>query len=260
MKHLITIGLITALLFSTFSLAYAEDGWLTATLRTDLSALRTAQDYITIVDIQQLPTQLGQLDDGYLKTYSTIAPSIFMEVGISIAKPEFANPPRVWYVKASGYTVQCLRGFSIGDYACSGERNDSLTATDAEYRLELVTYGGGFWIVRVQNMTTLQIADVAKIFNSTTTVEKVFASTWIQEGGVSSPPNVGSFVHKFPSYMVWGSGFQLWPASSGGNNNTLVAGSLNGCPSFYSAKVFSPRVWLAGYSSIPGSCNINPLF
>jgi hypothetical protein len=268
MKIFSAILLVVSLFLSDFSLVHAgEDGWLTATLRTDLTAVRTAKDYITFLEIVQYPNSNIQWQNqwwskGYLKIYiPNTPPSVFMEVGIRLRKlydPLVA--PRKWYVDAPGpgLSIQCLRGTYIQFSSCVGDDNDSLTTTAAEYRFELVTYGDGFWIARVQNMSTLQIADVARISTSSTVANNVFVSMWLKEGS-DPPPNKAIFRHRDPSYMVWGSGFQLWPLSSGGNNNTVAAVSLVGCPQYYKGASVGTRTWLAG-NLAAGSCTINPLF
>ncbi|MEZ4672753.1 MAG: hypothetical protein R2932_00715 [Caldilineaceae bacterium] len=162
---------------------------------------------------------------------TSFAPS--MEVGISIEQPQFTLPGRYWYVHST-YSVQCLRGSAAPNgHHCSGLRGDSLTSTSSEYRLELVTYGSGFWIARVKNVTTNEIADVAKIYIPQTTIANLFASTYINEmaGGVST----GILRHRYTQYMY--GGFQVWPTSFNGNNNTLIANSLGTtCPNTYSGK------------------------
>jgi hypothetical protein len=264
MKKISPVILVVSLILFSFTAARAEDGWLTTTLRIDLTDVRLARDYITFLDIQQYPQDQSMLTTrqnsrGYLKMYPGSFTSQYMEVGIRIRK---LNDPviaaRAWYVDAPLHSVQCLRGTQVNSSFCSGAGNDSLTTTDAEYRFELVTYGNNFWIARVQNMSTLAIADVAKITSSAVSVNGVFNSLWIDEQG-DPAPNETIVLLRNPSYMLWGSGFQLWPLSSGGNNNTFAAVSLAGCPTYYKGATVGTRSWLAG-NLAAGACSLNPFF
>ncbi|MBI4672148.1 MAG: hypothetical protein HY741_10840 [Chloroflexi bacterium] len=158
--------------------------------------------------------------------------------------------------------TQCLRGSDEQwpGLGCSGNYND-LVALGRWTKVELVTYmNQGFWIARIYDQNG-RAYDVAKIFHPSLQVFRVQVTTEEAYAGVSGPdPHIyAEFYHNRPQYMVWGTGFQDWPASAGGNVNNLWTFPPGICPDLYGANIYAPRYW-AGLSSNFAHCVINPLF
>lgn len=249
----------------------AGPDFVSADLRVDQPAVNQSGDYTTLILAGNKPNPLasgsgftaGWLGIDLAANNQTPAPNgkkypdRFTQVGLltdSTGVRWFA-----WSEEGNYQPVECLRGSQLWpNLGCAGNYND-LVSQDQWRKVELVTYGQGFWIARIydQNGTGY---DVAKIFSSSEQVYRVTNTTEEAYQDVVGPdPNMrAEFLFYHPKYMVWGTGFQEWSATSGNLRNFLWTWPEGICPNFYGAVNYEPRYWFAGSGG--QTCDINPLF
>jgi hypothetical protein len=160
-----------------------------------------------------------------------------------------------WFVYAEP-GVTCLLGSQYWG-TCNGRscgclgNVSNLVSLNTWHLVELVTYGQGYWIARV-NEANGNAHDVAQIWSSSTRIYRAGATTEEAYTGNQDPYLTASFYHWHPQYMASGVGFQEWPASAGGNNSFIHVTDLNGqntfCPQHYGATpniLGDERLWFA---------------
>jgi hypothetical protein len=228
-------------------------------LRVDQSSVNQSRDYRTSLYVGDKPTSGGGYTTAWfgvnLVQYNgTLYSAKFSQVGFLTD-----NGGVRWFVYSEA-GVQCLQGSpNWGNLGCWGNYGDRATIGNWQ-NVELVTYGQGFWIARVYNQYGNPL-DVAKIMSSSLRIYRAQATTEEAHSLVTDPYLKAAFYHWHPRYMVWGTGFQEWPASSGGNNNHIWTWPQGMCPWHYGATVNlsgDPRYWFAGTGG--SICSRNPLF
>lgn len=246
----------------------AGNDFIIGELRVDLSSVYQSRDFTHFVWSGQRPTSGGGYTTGWLGVRlgvfdGTLFSGKFTQVGVIT---DLIGP--YWFVLTE-VGIQCLQGRFVivqgGAQACWGNYNDRVTSGNWN-RVELVTYGQGFWIARVYDIYG-NPQDVAKIMESGTRIYRAQATSEQAYTDSTNPHLRADFYHYDPEYMVWGTGFQDWPASSGGSNNYIYPypGAGTVCPTWYKA-VFTTsnlRFWFAGSSPGPGGvavCSLNPWF
>jgi hypothetical protein len=159
-----------------------------------------------------------------------------------------------WFVYAEP-GVQCLRGTTAwGTRGCVGAYSD-LVGLNQWVKVELVSYGQGFWIARLYDTKGLG-HDVAKIWSNSLTIYRGMDVS--EEGWWTSTDQylTMAYYHWHPKYMVWGQGFRDW---MDGNYLFTSPGSL--CASHYGAWVTlagDPHYWWAGNGG--PTCYVQYLF
>ena len=163
--------------------------------------------------------------------------------------------------------ILCLRGipswYDINNRAhgCLGNSGDLGIGLQNWGRFQLVTYGDGKWIARVRNNATNQVADVAFIYNSNTTLasaEVTMEEWWSGLGG--NPWVNGGFYSNDLKYRT-GSYWAHWPSNIGSNYGNATIGTVSNsgsqiCPDHYRVQSYvqgNPYLW---YLGVAGS---NPL-
>ncbi len=123
-------------------------------------------------------------------------------------------------------------------------------------RIELVTYGLGYWIVRIHNPGTNQKADVAKIYNASTTISYatvVVEESWRGTNPSDNPWHVASFYDLDFKYK-WSSFWNQMPSNIGGDYGSTSIGQISTsgttpCPSHYGVTPYvqsNPYLWFMG--------------
>lgn len=268
------IGFVTMLamlpLFASVSPVHASSSSRAhyVVLRTDLSAVSTAGDYIHYVYTAQQPTQSSGVNSiaGYM---AINVPGFLagMALEVNMSEPDdcgFMGKCVDWELHSS-VRVKCLRGIALPTgFDCLSTRSDSVVAMNTWHTLEFVTYNQGFWIARIRNYSTGEVADIAQILDPHVTITRMDVGTVYND---DNPPYVPATIyHWHPSYMVAGTGFQLWPASSSGHNNILVGQFLSSqeCPLIHKASrnvTNDPRYWSLGFIDFGNTaCSANPMF
>lgn len=264
----LTISISFIILEFGVCVGYASAGndLITGYLRVDQGVVANSDDYTTYLLSTQIPSTAYGFTTNWLGI-TGVDSTTFAQVGLI-----GWNDGLRWFVFTySPSGVDCLRGSGYwgqnpnGKYkGCRGSVGD-LVSMNNWYKVELVSYGQGFWIARVYD--TYSIAhDVAKIWINVSTIYKAYNA--VEEGysTISDPQLEGSFYQYSPQYMIWGSGFADWPQStlprsanppeSGGNYSRIIADSVF-CPSYFSASVnvFGlERAWYGGNSG-DGICD-----
>jgi hypothetical protein len=265
------LGLLLATIALTAAfvptIASAGNDFVDTELRVDLPVIFQARDYIAYVAPTAKPASTGAYTNGWLglnlasytgATYS----AQFSQVGLMTY-----NTGVQWFVYAEP-GVQCLRGTNawVGTdgvvRGCVGSFSD-LVSVGQWTKVELVTYGQGFWIARVYDQNSVG-HDVAKIWSTSLRIYRAFQ---VSEEGywVSSDPYLTmSYYHWHPQYMAGGQGFQDWPASgSTGSTNYLFTSPSTICPGHYGAYLRlsgDPRYWFDGNVTGAYACSTNPQF
>jgi hypothetical protein len=249
-------------------IAQAGSDQIVVDLRVDQPAVYGAADFVTdmFATATNSSPQGSDWTPGYLGLYD--APnSGFVQVGLGTN-----NNSIFWFVWADPGTVTCLiPNTQIGN-GCNGAYND-IAHLGAWHRVELVNYGSG-WIARVYEANSGVSHDVATIAASGSRVYRVMeAGEEVFSSPTTDPGLQYGYLHNHPQYMVWGTGFQQWPASSGGNNNTLFVSKVSPrpsvCPDPYTAAINlggDNRYWWTGLTSLLSggvysiSCSVPALF
>jgi hypothetical protein len=263
-QFVMVVVMILLLILPT-SIVYAGNSFAPAVFRIDSSSLYNARDYITYIHTNSQPPS-GTASQGYLSAWLGIDlaqfngqtnSALFSQVGILMD-----SLGARWFVYSEAGVSNCRAGSTsaFGGKGCIGQYSD-LVGIGGWFQVELVTYNQGFWVARVYNYNGA--SDVARItsgnlrvYDVNNTVEEVYA-------GSNDPMIPGGFLFYRPRYMQWGTGFQLWPASSNGNNNYIYMSPPQICPPYFKALTNlanDPRYWYAGTGSKPGLCTANPLF
>lgn len=151
-----------------------------------------------------------------------------------------------WFVYSED-PITCLQGTpfwwnwdKLRFFGCIGEP-DSLASLQEWTRVELVTYGQGLWIARVDDLNG-NVADVAQITTTQYTIYRANVNMEQAYSDIAAPYLLGRFFFWHPQYMEWGVGFHDWPASLGPNINDLYATSIplginKFCPQHYGATI-----------------------
>lgn len=244
--------------------AFAGNDFIDTELRVDQSAVNGSRDYLHTIWVGGRPNNGagGDFTTAWLgvdlAVYNgTVYSAKFSQVGFMTDKVGVR-----WFVYSEAGAT-CLSGTAAwGTLGCVGNYSDRATIGSWQ-KVEMVTYGQGFWIARVYDKNGSAL-DVAK-FNSSSL--KIYRGMAVTEEGYSEstdPYLLASFWHNHPKYMVWGTGFVDWPASSSGHNNYLFTSPSGICSAHYSANLNwggDARVWFAGSTGpTPAVCSANPQF
>lgn len=253
-------GLITLLVFSLVTTAVkAGNDFIVVDLRIDDPLVQNSLDY------QVWLAASGGPNDNY-PTFTTAWLSVNLDDEPGLYGNKFSQVGLIadnqgihWFVYAEP-GVECWRGShtywkdDLQKYlGCKGDIND-LVDYDQFYKVELVTYGQGFWIARVQDGNG-DVHDVAKILSNSMAIfdaDVSFEEGWSQS---TDPYEYGLFHFWHPQYNSWDNGFKEWPFS-GSSINYLYAYPSAICPDDFGASINvtnDPRYWLAG--SIVTICN-----
>lgn len=258
-----TLAIVVLCAFQTSAVFAGGNDFIVTDLRLDLPELAGSGDYIAYVSATQKPTGThpGDFTTGWLSVDLDNQPGTygakFTQVGL-MTEPGDPEGKLYWFVY-SEEPITCLQGTpfwwnwdKLRFFGCIGEP-DSLASLQEWTRVELVTYGQGSWIARVDDLNG-NVADVAQI---TTTHYTIFRANVNMEQAyldAADPYLLGRFFFWHPQYMEWGVGFHDWPPSLGANVNNLYAtsrplGINNFCPQHYGATINlfgDPRYWYAG--------------
>jgi len=242
---------------STTQSVNAGNDFIGVDLRTDLASVYTAQDYQVWISSNAGPSgNYPTFTTGWLSVNLDDEPGdyghLFTQVGLMTDSLGI-----YWFVYAEP-GVECLRGSyawynsTLGKYlGCKGVNADIVNFGHL-HRVELVTYGEGFWIARVEDNLGIPY-DVAKILSDSPYIydaDVVFEEGWTQS---QDPFETGYFFMRNPGYNNWSTGFSAWPTSGPGGNNTLYPLPSNICPQYYGAVLdinADPRYWFAGTGGI----------
>lgn len=190
---------------------------------TNSSALQNARDYSTWIYLLREPVAYpGNYGEGFLQV--GIVGSVLSDSYIEAGFRTYGNGDVRWYVRTLyGNGIECFAGATLivssGVYEeCQGPSTSSGAVPNVTpftwANVEIVTYNQGFWIVRVEAGGVK--LDVAKVFEPSNLVDigRTYQSTRL----VNAVGQTGAgFLHWHPRYMIWGSGFYLWPGSSAGD-------------------------------------------
>lgn len=244
---ILVLSAVTAMV-TTAVFAQGND-FVVGELRVDVSEVYSSGDYGVLLLANGQPAEGGGYTVGWLgldlaEYTGELYSAQFSQVGLLTNESGL-----YWFVYAEP-GVTCLRGDSVPGWGtcngrpcgCQGDAND-LVALGSFHWVELVTYGQGYWIARVH--TSSQVGyDVAKIWSDS---PRIYRASSTSEEVYSDPQDPflhASFYHWHPQYMVWGSGFQEWPESAGGQRSFIWVTDLNGqtdfCPDHYGA---DPNMW-----------------
>lgn len=241
------------------SIIYADNDFVVADLRTDLTEVNQAWDYRVNLMAYDSPSSPG----GYTTTWLGVdldefIPGVpfsaqFTQVGLMTD----AQNDVYWFVYAEP-GVECLEGDPAWQTSCPnppcGCVGDpyELVSLNTWHWVELVTYEQGYWIARVYEADGYA-HDVAKIWSSNT---QIWDADVAMEEAYSNPPDPylsASFYHWHPQWLLWGTGFQEWPESINTHKSTISAFDQDGnntfCPDHYGATpnwLGDPRAWYAG--------------
>lgn len=262
-RVIVMLNLAFVYFFGSAFPVHAASDFVTVELRVDLLSVNQARDYIHKLYVGGKPTTGS--DSDYTAAWFSVNLADggangrkFTQVGFLTDKTNVK-----WFVY-SGAGVECWRGKEgWGNLGCVGAEGDLATIGHWQ-NVELVTYpGDGFWIARVYDQNGAA-NDVAKILYDSSRIYRATAVTEEAYPEATDPFIRASFWHNHPKYMVWGTGFQNWPASSGGHNNRLFTSPTTICPNHYIAKINlngDPRIWYAGSAGpTPATCSANPIF
>ncbi len=263
-RTVVAASLALVVWFGTFLQAYAGNDFIDTELRIDLSSVNQARDYRLTLWVGGTPANGSSSDytDAWLGFFlaqynGQLYSGKFSQVGFITDKIGVK-----WFVYSEA-GVQCLQGNPAwGNLGCVGNYGDRATVGHWQ-NVEMVTYGQGFWIARVYDQYGNSL-DVAKFLSNSMQIYRAEATSEEAYGESTDPYMSASFWHNHPKYMVWGSGFQDWPASSGGTNNYLWASPSSICPSHYIGVLNwggDSRIWYAGSAGLtPAACSANPIF
>jgi hypothetical protein len=233
-------------------------------LRVDLPEVYSAGDYRVHLLAYEKPTT------GYYRDFTTAWLGAFLaEFNGQPGSGQFSQVGFItqkagvrWFVYAEP-GVDCLLGGPDDPndtQHCYGDYGELVTLNTWQ-QVELVKYPqDNFWIARVYD-TTGSPHDVAKIWSTSNRIYLARSDT--EEGyyEAGDPYITASFYHWHPQYMNWQSGWQDWPASSGGNCNDIWTSPVPICPYHYGANPNmwgDPRSWFAGTGG--KWCDVDPLF
>jgi len=249
--------LVFSLVFAHSALAYND--FLTQWFWVN-AATSNAQDFQVVILPNNASNGSGSgLSDfvtGWLgiNTANTVGPN-FVQVG-TIADGSGVR----WFAYTSANAgAACFPGGTSawGGNGCIGLYNDHV-AVGVWTRVELVNYGQGFWIARVWDQANHPV-DVAKLYISTTSGRDIYTTSEQAYASSTSLQLNMAFLYYNPQYMLWGTGFQHWPAATANfqnyfNVNSSVAGKVI-CPPY--GQIFyqpSPPYWFMGKTSSTVTC------
>jgi hypothetical protein len=260
-RVIVMLNIAFMYLFGSAFPVYAANDFVVTELHVDLPSVNQARDYIHTLWVGGIPTTGSSSD----YTVAWISVNLanggtdgdkFTQVGFLTSKIGVR-----WFVYSGAGVHQGTPAW--GSLGCVGNYGDRATIGHWQ-NVELVTYGQGFWIARVYDQNG-NAQDVAKVLYGSLTIYRATAVTEEAYTESTDPYILASFWHNHPKYMVWGTGFQDWPASSGGQNNHLYTSPSSICPNHYIARLNwfgnDPRIWYAGSAGpTPASCSANPIF
>jgi hypothetical protein len=251
----ILVGIIAAIVIisQTFIIALAGHDFIYATLRVDLPVVNSARDYQVTLYAKDIPSYGDpdytaawlsiNLDINHQPTF----PDQFSQIGLLTSSTGVR-----WFVYAEPGVI-CLRGTTYwGNLGCRGSVND-IASLNSWYKVELVTYMEGFWIARIYDTNNVSY-DVAKILSPSIYIYQANSATEEAYNVTQDPYMTAAFNHSHPQYMVWGSGFQDWPASDNVGVSYMGSSDDSGnntfCPDYYgyNPNPFDERIWYAGSS------------
>jgi hypothetical protein len=227
---------------SLASVAFGQQGWdfVDGDLRVDESEVYSALDYRVHLRANDKPASGidGDLTTAWLGVF--LAPwngqpysAQFSQVGLKTDKNGI-----YWFVYAEP-GVTCLQGNHPDPYHCYGAYGE-LVGLAAWHQVELVTYGQGFWIVRVYEADGYP-HNVAKIWSSSLRIYEARSTTEQGYFEADDPYLTADFYHWHPQYMEGSNGWQDWPISFGDNCNSIRTQAINGpdpCPAHYGASPY----------------------
>ncbi len=248
--------------------AKAGNDFVDTELRVDQQSVNQAHDYSALVAATNGPAVNSPccFSTGWLSAFlgqynGTVYSGQFSQVGLMTDN----QGGIYWFVYAEP-GVQCLRGTQawVGGTpaavrGCVGAYNDLVTRGNWT-KVELVTYGQGFWIARVYDQNSVG-HDVAKIMSTSL---KIYRASVVGEEGYAAatdPFLTMSYYFWHPQYMVSGQGFHDWPATSRAGSNYLFVSPASVCPGPYGAALKlsgDARFWWDGNGG--ATCSANPLF
>ena len=248
-KGLIGMIILFILIFTSVK---AGNDFITVDLRTDVPEVLNSLDYRVWIASGGGPT-------GNYPTFTTAWISVYLDNQPGLYGVKFSQVGLMadsqgiyWFVYAEP-GVECWRGSRTYWNAelnkflgCKGDIGD-LVDYGQFFKVELVTYGEGFWIARVEDSQGNPY-DVAKILSNSTNIYD--ADVNMEEGWsqAQDPFEFGSFHLWHPQYNSWVNGFMEWPISDNVVNR-LYAAPASICPQHYGAwtnKANDPRYWVAG--------------
>lgn len=253
---------------AVYAVAFAQNATdkLAVEMRTDLSQVRNSGDYIHTMSGESRPSR-GAPDNTNAWLGIWVDPgapsSSFAQVGLLGDSNGF-----YWFIFSMKQVV-CLRGTpppGWEGHGCRGANGD-MVQLGSWHKVELVTYGQGFWIARVYNAQGGAV-DLARIYSSSRSIYRANATFEEAFSNLPDPYLKGDYYHWHPQYWDWGTGgFRLWPASSGPGQNYLWTvteppGRENEvCPAHYSSYHHiggDPRYWFTG--TYGGDCYEDPMW
>jgi hypothetical protein len=231
------------------------------------TTVNTAGDYrIEMVAVAKPATETGS--DAVINWLGLYAGSssptfnAFMHAGLYVTSDGVQ-----WFAAAAPYQntappVVCLAGTEVWPNpsglttGCLSDVGDLGINVNTWIRLQIVTYGNGFWIVRIANPGTQTKIDVARIYNPNTylTVSKiVMEESWYGTAPGQNPWYPANFYDvdfKYRRDFYWAQ----WPSNIGGNygSNNIRENSYSGadvCPAHYGVNNYvqgNPYLWYMG--------------
>jgi len=256
-----SLSLILAVVLTLFTsplVAFAGNGLIDVELRHDFQPTPGWKDYQHFVYPSSKPASGS---NGFATGWFSVNLGVyngqqysskFTQVGI------YADPNGVTWFVYSEAGVNCTQGtLAFNNHGCLGSYGQFNTGLNRWTKVELVTYNQGFWIARVWDDQNTP-HDLATIPSSSLLIYAASAQSEEAYAGSPDPHFAVGFWHWHPQYMVWGSGFQDWPASSG-INNVLLVSPASVCPTYYGESPSSdPRYWFTGSGGTV--CSKNPFF
>lgn len=244
------------LLIMTFSQASGGNDFVYVDLRTDIEAVTNSLDYQVWIASAGGP-------GGYYPTFTTAWIGVYLDnqpgtYGMQFSQVGLMSDSHgiYWFVYSES-GANCRSGKyaywndELNKYlGCKGELSD-LVGYGQFHKFELVSYGEGFWIARVEDNFGVP-HDVAKILSTSTTIyhaEVVMEEGWPQS---TDPYENGLFHIKHPQFNNWPNGFVDWPESDL-SLNLLDAYPPAICPQYYGSWLNldnDPYYWVAGSGGV----------
>ncbi len=233
--------------------AFAGNDFMQASLRYDLQAVQTSNDYkVSLYNVSIPPsTTYGQYTTAWLGFFFASCPPDPAPYQCQFSQIGFwsnAQGTR-WFVYAEP-GVTCLRGTQPDSRSCLGNFGDIVSV--GGWRIfEMVHYywQDNFWIARVYDQNTVGY-DVARINSNSTAIYQAWSNSEEVYSNDPDPYLTVQYWHYHPEYIVWGTGFQMWPASDSQGQNTIQMLPEAICPNHYGdyTLAWDPRFWYAGSS------------
>ncbi len=251
-KYLI-LGVMFFGIIDHASMVSAGNDFVNGQLRIDLPEIVNARDYRVKIRASAIPS--GDSNDfttAWLSINLNNQPGLYGDLFTQVGIVTYPDGPH-WFVYSEA-GVTCLQGhYRWGALGCMGDAWDIVTLTSYHY-VELVKYQSDNWWIARFNYADGTAVDVAMIATGNSVIYRATATMEEGYGEASDPYLIGMFTLKNPEYMLWGSGFQVWPQSIiNGPVNYLSAYDLNNnntfCPEYYAMEPNlegDSRTWFAG--------------